>query len=224
MSTELKKIQIFLVDDHSIVNAGISKLLENNSKYLVVGDANTAEDLLLQLNEIKVDLVITDISLDGMDGIELTKRIKKQSSGAIKVLVISMHNDEYYINSAFEAGANGFLIKDFEKNEFYRAIDRIMENEIFMSRSVSKILADRYLINEFGAKSPKSFQLNLSKREIEIIKLISLGLSNKQIAEKINLSVSTIDVHRYNILKKMDVKNTAELIMKALKLKIITPD
>jgi len=213
-------IKIFLVEDHHIVRYGVKALLEANSDYVVIGESDNANDLLDQIKNINVDLVITDISMEGINGIELTKKVRKISNGAVKVLILSMHADDLYINQCFEAGANGYLLKDFKKSELFSAIQKIMKGEIYISRSVSQILANNYLYKEFSNKGSAQ-KVDITKREREIIELISLGFSNKEIAEKILVSTSTVDAHRYNILKKLEVKNTAEMIMKAIKLKII---
>jgi DNA-binding NarL/FixJ family response regulator len=215
-------VKIYLVEDHHIVRYGIKSLLELNSEFQIVGESDNAEDVLTELPKAQPDLVITDITLEGMDGIELTKKIRKATNGAVKVLVLSMHADELYINNCFEAGANGYLLKDFKKNELYSAIERIMKGEKFISRSVSQILADNFINKEYSnvGANPK---LEITKREKEIIEHISQGLSNKEIAEKLFVSISTVDAHRYNILKKLEVKNTAEMITKAIKNKIIIP-
>lgn len=214
-------IKIFLVEDHHVVRYGIKSLLDTNPQFIVIGESDNADDLLIQLSSLKVDLVITDISMEGMNGIELTKKIKKLTNGAVKVLVLSMHADDIYINQCFEAGANGYLLKDFKKAELFTAIERIMKGEIYTSRSVSQILANNYINKEYFTKSKSGYKLDITKREREIIELISLGLNNKEIANKLSVSPSTIDVHRYNILKKLEVKNTAEMIMKAIRMKII---
>lgn len=214
-------IRTFLVDDHQIVKHGIKYLLQTDPKYLVVGEAVNAEELLSQVNDLKVDLVISDITLEGMDGVELTRKLKKISKGAIKVLILSMHADNHHIKRCFEAGANGYLLKDFDKIELFAAIDKVMKNEIYTSKTVSAILATNYINQEFSKNNQAIAKVEITKREKEIIELISAGYSNKEIAEKINVSISTVDVHRYNILKKLNVKNTAEMIMKALKTKII---
>lgn len=214
--------KIFLVEDHHIVRYGIKTLLETNSDYIVIGESDNAADLLDQLKNIHVDLVITDISMEGINGIELTKLIRKNTNGAVKVLILSMHADDLYINQCFEAGANGYLLKDFKKTELFSAIEKIMKGEIYISRSVSQILANNYLNKEFSNKINGNPRVEITKREREVIQLISLGFSNKEIAEKILVSTSTVDAHRYNILKKLEVKNTAEMIMKAIRLKIIS--
>jgi DNA-binding NarL/FixJ family response regulator len=214
-------IKIFLVEDHHIVRYGIKALLEANENFVIIGESDNAEDLLDQIKNIHIDLIITDISMEGMNGIELTKKIKKITNNTVKVLILSMHADDLYINQCFEAGANGYLLKDFKKAELFSAVEKIMKGEIYISRSVSQILANNYLNKEFSNKSSGGQKVDITKREREIIELISLGFSNKEIAGKILVSTSTVDAHRYNILKKLEVKNTAEMIMKAIKLKII---
>lgn len=216
-------IKICLVEDHHIVRYGIKSLLELNPEFQIVHEADNAEDFLKDITNIKADLVITDISMDGMTGIELTKKIKKATSNSMKVLVLSMHADDLYINQCFEAGANGYLLKDFKKEELYTAIERIMKGEKFVSRSVSQILADSFINKEYNSVSNNGQKVEITKREKEIIELISHGLSNKEIAEKLFVSISTVDAHRYNILKKLEVKNTAEMITKAIKYRLIIP-
>lgn len=214
-------IKIYLVEDHHIVRYGIKSLLDLNPEFQTVGESDNGEDLLLHLKKLSIDLVITDISMTGMDGIELTKQIKKLSNGAIKVLILSMHADELYINSCFEAGANGYMLKDFKNSELNSAIEKIMKGEKYISRSASQILADNYISKEYSGTNKSGTKIDITKREKEIMELISLGYSNKEIADKIFVSISTVDAHRYNILKKMEVKNTAEMITKAIKLKLI---
>ncbi len=214
-------IRIYLVEDHHIVRYGVKSILEINPEFQIIGEADNGEDLLLELKKLKVDLVITDISMIGMDGIELTKQIKKISGGTIKVLILSMHADELYINQCFEAGANGYMLKDFKNNELGLAIQKIMKGEKYISRSASQILADNYINKEYSGTNKSGSKIEITKREKEIMELISSGLSNKEIAEKIFVSISTVDAHRYNILKKLEVKNTAEMITKAIKLQLI---
>ena len=213
--------RIYLVEDHHIVRYGIKSILEINPEFQIIGESDNAEDLLMELKKLDVDLVITDISMSGMDGIELTKKIKKTSSGAIKVLILSMHADELYINQCFEAGANGYMLKDFKNNELSSAIQKIMKGEKYISRSASQILADNYINKEYSGANKSGVKIEITKREKEIMELISHGFSNKEIAEKIFVSISTVDAHRYNILKKLEVKNTAEMITKAIKMKLI---
>ncbi len=210
--------RIYLVEDHQIVREGIKSIINLQPGLEVVGEAASAELLLDELPDKKPDLVISDISLLGMDGIELTRNVKKKHPG-IQVLIVSMHADEQLITESLEAGADGYLLKDFRNEELLVAIEKVSHGEKYISRSASEVLTQHLLNSVAGAKTQK---IELTRREKEIIELISLGLSNKEIAEKIFLSTSTVDAHRYNILKKMDAKNTAEMITKAIKLKILT--
>jgi DNA-binding NarL/FixJ family response regulator len=214
--------KIYLVEDHHIVRHGIKKMLAHSTDLQVIGESDNAEETLDELKTLDVDLVITDITMEGMNGIEFTKQVKNISGGAIKVLILSMHADELYINQCFDAGANGYLLKDFKHNELTNAIQKILNGEKFISRTASQVLANNYINKEYSGKYPNSVKLDLTKRQREIVELISHGYSNKEIAEKFSVSVSTINAHRYNILKKLEVKNTAEMIAKAVKMKLIS--
>jgi DNA-binding NarL/FixJ family response regulator len=210
-------IRIYLVEDHQIVREGIKSLLQPNAGFEVLGETATAENLVLELESKSPDLVITDITLPGMDGIALTRLLKKRQPSR-RVLIVSMHADEKLITSSLEAGADGYLLKDFRNDELLIAIDKIMLGDKFLSRGASEVLTQNILQKVSETSSAK---VTISPREKQIIEFISLGLNNKEIAEKILLSTSTVDAHRYNILKKLEVKNTAEMITKAIKLKIL---
>ena len=213
----LAMIRIYLVEDHQIVREGIKSLLQPNASFEVLGETATAENLVLELESKSPDLVITDITLPGMDGIALTRLLKKRQP-SIRVLIVSMHADEKLITSSLEAGADGYLLKDFRNDELLIAIDKIMLGDKFLSRGAAEVLTQNILQKVSESSSAK---VTISPREKQIIEFISLGLNNKEIAEKILLSTSTVDAHRYNILKKLEVKNTAEMITKAIKLKIL---
>lgn len=213
----LAMIRIYLVEDHQIVREGIKSLLQAKASFEVIGETATAENLVLELESKSPDLVITDITLPGMDGIELTRLLKNRQP-SIRVLIVSMHADEKLITNSLEAGADGYLLKDFHNDELLIAIDKIMLGDKFLSRGASEVLTQNILKN---ASESASAKVTISPREKQIIEFISLGLNNKEIAEKILLSTSTVDAHRYNILKKLEVKNTAEMITKAIKLKIL---
>lgn len=212
-------IRIFLVEDHHIVREGIKSVLEVQPSVRVVGESSKAEELLDKISGLQIDLVISDISLDGMDGIELTRQLKTKCKSDLKILIMSMHASEQYIKKCLDAGADGYLLKDFKNFELTAAIEKIMRGEKFISRSASQVLAENLISTEYSAL--KANRVEMTKREMEIIELISRGLNNKEIAEKIFVSTSTVDAHRYNILKKLDVKNTAEMITKAIKMKLL---
>lgn len=219
--------RILLVDDHQIVRDGIKNLLESTGEYLVVGEAVNVSDALNLLEKLLPDLLVTDISLANSNGIELTRKVKQIYSD-IPVLVLSMHDTEEYINLSFESGASGYLLKDCTKDEMLTAISRISNGEMFVSKSASQVLVNKMLNKTPQAQpaEPEPAEQEagpaLTKREREILDLVYEGLSNKEIAAKLFLSVRTIDTHRYNILQKFKARNTADLINKAVKAGLIS--
>jgi DNA-binding NarL/FixJ family response regulator len=211
-------IKVLLADDHPMVREGLRLAINSTSGQQVIGTAGNAAEALQLIASLKPDLLLTDISMPGVSGIELTREALKQNPG-LKVIIMSMHENDAYINNAVQAGAQGYLLKDSDKNELSEAIQMVMDGGKYFSKSVSQILVNgMYNKQEDASASDNS---GLSNREIEVLRLIAQGLSNKEIAAKLFLSVRTIDAHRYNIMQKLDVKNTAEMIRSAVKLKIV---
>jgi DNA-binding NarL/FixJ family response regulator len=211
-------IKVLLADDHPMVREGLRLAINSTSGQQVIGTAGNAAEALQLIASLKPDLLLTDISMPGVSGIELTREALKQNPG-LKVIIMSMHENDAYINNAVQAGAQGYLLKDSDKNELSEAIQMVMDGGKYFSKSVSQILVNgMYNKQEDASVSDNS---GLSNREIEVLRLIAQGLSNKEIAAKLFLSVRTIDAHRYNIMQKLDVKNTAEMIRSAVKLKIV---
>jgi DNA-binding NarL/FixJ family response regulator len=215
-------VRILLVDDHQIVRDGIKNLLEANPEMNVIGEATNAQDALDIMGKLTPDLLITDITLINSSGIDLSGKVRQKYPN-VKILMLSMHDSEDYINQSLKNGANGYLMKDCTKHELMLAVTNILAGELYISKSASQVLMNN-MFNK-TVKFPESAELkqeiNLTKRESEILQLISEGLSNKEIADKIFLSTRTVDTHRYNILQKFKAKNTAEMLNKALKLKLI---
>lgn len=216
-------IKIILVDDHQIVRDGIKNLLESNHEYSVIAEAEEVEEALKLLAKLTPDFLITDISLSNSSGIELAKRARILYPD-LPILVLSMHTSFDYINESLNVGASGYLLKDCTKHELFEAITKIMKREVYLSKSASQVLMNKAL-NKSAAyainiNSVKEDSL-LTRRELEILKLISDGLTNKEIALKLNLSVRTVDKHRFNILQKFNANNTAELLKKAGKLNLL---
>lgn len=215
-------VRILLVDDHQIVRDGIKNLLEANPEMNVVGEATNSQDALDLMGKLCPDILITDITLINSNGIELSGKVKLKYP-EVKILMLSMHDSEDYINQSLISGASGYLMKDCTKHELMLAINNILAGELYISKSASQVLMNNmYNKTSKVQEIPESKQeVNLTKRELEIMKLISEGLSNKEIADKIFLSTRTVDTHRYNILQKFKAKNTAEMLNKALKMKLI---
>lgn len=211
-----ENIKVVLADDHVVVRTGIKTLLEHEGSIQVIGEASDGQEALEVVQNLQPDLLIIDIRMPIMNGIDATKKLQ-QYSKSTKALILSMHDDEDYILQSIESGASGYLLKDTSKEEFLKAIRTVYEGGKYFSGDVSKALVNSYL-NIKDKKPQKStghpHQYDLTKREKEILALIADGLGNKDIAEKLGKSVRTIETHRFNIMKKLKVNNVVELLKK----------
>lgn len=212
---------IFIADDHSLVRDGIRSIISEHKRFKIIGEAADGNAAFEKIKELKPDLAIVDISMPGLSGINLTKAVQ-QDAPDVKVMILSMHSSEDYISNALEAGASGYLLKDSDKEEVVLAIDKIAAGETYCGKNVSQILINSF-VKSRGKRTPLSSAPIpvLSKREIQILKLIAKGLSNKEIATSLFISTRTVDAHRYNIMQKVQVRNTAELVMYAVNNKLI---
>lgn len=203
----MEKIKLMIVDDHKVVRTGLKMLFKNDKNVKVVAEAKDGEDALKEIKRLKPDVVITDISMPNMNGIQFTTKVK-ETHPEVKVLVLSMHNDDDYILDALDAGAMGYLTKDTSEDEIIKAIHSIANEQMYYSSSISSILAKKLLIKSKILDTTE----RLTERELEVLDLIVNGFSNKEIASKLFVSKRTIDNHRTNIMKKIDAKNTADIV------------
>jgi len=210
----MKKIKIILTDDHRLFRDGIKSILDDVEDIIVIGEASNHKELFSIIKNDTPDIVILDINLPEVSGIKITK-ILKEKYPEIKILILSMFNEEEFVINALEAGAWGYLPKDIQKNELLEAIYTINSGEEYYSRDISKIFIKKHIHKlNVGVqeKNPK-----LTAREIEIIKLVSEGLKNSEIAEKLFISVRTVNAHKNNIMKKLKLKSTIEIVKFAIK-------
>jgi DNA-binding NarL/FixJ family response regulator len=206
-------IRVFIVDDHPVVIEGIHSLLKNEKDIEWAGQAMNAQSCLGFFVNNTADVVLMDISMPGMDGVELCAIMKEKYPG-VMILGLSSFNQGLYIKKMMENGASGYILKNSSKEELIKAIHAVHADNIFFSGEVSQAL-------EEYQKSSKTELPVLTAREKEILALIAEGYTNPQIAEKIFLSQFTVDSHRKNLLAKLDVKNTASLIRLAVERKLI---
>ena len=206
-------IRVFIVDDHPVVIEGIHSLLQNEKDIAWMGEAMNAQSCLGFFVNNMADVVLMDISMPGMDGVELCGVMKEKYPG-IMILGLSTFNQGLYIKKMVENGASGYILKNSSKEELIKAIHAVHEGYIYFSGEVGMALQEYQKISK--AELPA-----LTSREKEILELIAEGFTNPQIAEKIFLSPFTIDSHRKNILAKLGVKNTASLIRLAVEKKLI---
>lgn len=207
-------ITVVLADDHVIVRNGIKALLESEQEIQVIGEASDGRQALEVIQKLQPDLVIMDIRMPVMNGIEATRQLVSSSS-TTKSLILSMHDNQEYVLQSIECGASGYLLKDTEKEEFIKALKEIAAGGRYFSSPVAGILADNYLNSVQRARQVKDRKkglFELSRKEQQILELVAQGLSNKDIAEKLHKSIRTVETQRFKLMKKLGVKNAVELV------------
>jgi two-component system, NarL family, response regulator NreC len=212
----MERIKVILVDDHQIVRDGIKSLITDNPNINIITEASSATELRDKLETYKPDVILMDINLPDATGIELTKELK-ESKPEIKVLILSMHMGEDFIVNAIEAGAKGYLPKTTSKKELITAINTIAKGEDYFNESISNILIKSYVKRAQTPKKEEEKIVDLTRREKEIITLFALGMSNKEIADKLFISIRTVESHKNNIMNKLELKSTVDLVKFALK-------
>ncbi len=215
-------IKVLLVDDHGIVRDGIKATLNSEKNIKIVGEASNGLEAIEQVKKLAPNVVVMDISMPEMNGIEATSIISDRFPNS-KTLILSMHDNEDYILKSIESGASGYILKDTGKEEFIKAITTIYKGDKYFSTPVSSIIAEGYLqkIKKGSTPDDDSDNFGLTKREKGILKMIINGNSNREIADSFAISIRTIETHRFNIMKKLKVKNAAELVKLALENKIV---
>jgi len=205
-------IKVYIVEDHSVVVEGIRSLLQNERAFEVVGNTATGEGCLQYFHSNMADVILMDISLPDMSGIDLCKTIKKNYPG-IMVLALSTYNQSIYISKMMESGASGYLLKNSGRQEIIQALVDVANGKTYLSFEAGQALKSGTL--------KKAEQPLLTKREKEILQLITEGLTNIQIAEKLFISIDTVDTHRKNLYSKLNVKNTVMLMRYAIENNLI---
>jgi DNA-binding NarL/FixJ family response regulator len=207
-------LKIVLADNHSLIRHGIKKLIEKNSELEVVGEVGDGEELLCFLEDHSVDLIVLDISMPGIGGMEAAASVKKKYPW-IKILMLTMHTSQQIFYNAMIAGADGYLLKDDSDEELLVAIDRVKSGKNYISPRLADDFTDDVIeMYRNGKKSP--FR-ELTKREKEILQLVVNGYTSKKMAEHLGLSPRTIDHHRSNLLKKLNKRNSADLVNYAVR-------
>lgn len=217
-----KTITIFLADDHTIVRQGLAKLLEEESNFRVVGEAKNGREAVSKVEELKPHIVIMDIAMPLLNGIEATRQIKKIHPRT-KVIILSMHSNDRYISELFSLGASGYLLKDSTGTNIIKAINATLNGDTYLSPSIS-----RRFIEDYVSLKKKSFKedlySNLSNREREVFQMIAEGHSTKEISEILFISPSTVKTHRSRIMEKLKIKNISQLIQFAICIGIVNID
>ncbi|MBN2166367.1 MAG: response regulator transcription factor [Marinilabiliaceae bacterium] len=213
----MNKVKLFLVDDHKIFREGLKQLIEIEEVGTVIAEASNGQEFLTKLEDAVPDLVLMDISMPVMNGIEATK-LAKEKYPDLTILALSMHGDEEYYYKMIEAGVKGFLLKDSGIKEIERAIYSVVEGDSYFSNELL-----RKIISGMNKKSKESVpeKDGLTSREIEVLQEICSGHTNEEIADKLCISAQTVKGHRSNLLSKTNCKNSASLVMYAIKYKLV---
>lgn len=209
-------IRVVLADDHVFVRDGIKSLLENDENLEVVGEATDGLEALKSVEINKPDLLILDIRMPNLTGIEVVEKLRSQNN-LVKIVMLSMHESEEYVLKSIKAGADGYLLKGSSKEEFLKALHTVSEGGKYFSGDISSILIGQLTHpNSFAeGKQQPTEEMLITKREKEILSLLLSGKGNKEIAEALDISKRTAEVHRFNLMKKLKVKNLIELSNKA---------
>lgn len=206
MKTMNKKIRIVIADDHLLIAETWATLINMDPDFEVVKVFDNTQTLIEEISDIKPDIAILDININPFSGIEATKMIRRLAPGT-KIIGVSMHNQPSFAKKMMRNGAMGYVTKSSNKNEMYEAIRTVMKGEKFICAEIQRNITNQVLMDDDDNKLSR-----LTEREIEIIKLIKNGSTNKEIAEKLFLSPRTVETHRARILKKLDLKNSLSLV------------
>ena len=216
----MRKIRILLADDHQLMRSGLRLLIEQQPDLTVVGEAGDGREVVSLAKSLKPDVVVMDIGMPNLNGIEATHQIT-QIHPEIAVVILSMHSDEGYVLRVLKAGAKGYLLKDSAEADLIKAVHAVAGGKSFFSPAVSKVLLDDYVRKLKRTGIEDAYDL-LTPREREILQLIAEGKSNKDVANLLNLSVYTVETHRSNIMEKLHLRGLPELILYAVRKGIIS--
>ena len=221
----MDKIRIILADDHELVRSGLVKILEVHKDLQIVGEAGDGLEAVEQTKKLKPDVLIIDLSMPRLSGIDATKMVRKECPD-VAVLVLTMHQNEQYVYQIFNAGAAGYILKESSKEELASAIRTVAKGEKYFSSRISEIMVKSYLRKGSGREESASMGLIdstdvLTSREKEVLSLIAEGFSNQEISAKLFISPRTVDTHRTNIMQKLDIHSTASLVQYAFKIGLL---
>ncbi len=213
--------RILLVDNHTLVRAGVRSLLEVLPSVQVVGEAADGREALLLIKERNPDLVFMDIAMEGMNGLEATRRVVK-SFPRVRVVMLSIHSNEEYVSQALRAGASGYMLKDAAPAELEIAINAVSGGATYLSPAVSRQVVDDYLrrVHEQEATAAEM----LTPRQREVLQLIAEGCSTKEIAQRLDLGIKTVETHRTQLMERLDIHDIAGLVRYAIRHGLVSPE
>mgnify|MGYP000435190055 CR=1 FL=1 len=216
-----KIVRIVLVEDHTILREGLRALLSADPKFEIVGEADDGREAVRQVEKLIPDLVVMDLSMPRMTGMDAIREIKRRHP-VTKIIALTVHKAEEYLRNTLQAGADGYVLKDATHEELMLAIQNVLKGKTYLSPSVSNTVIEGYLEGKENQIPNPKLGL-LSPREREILKRIAEGYKNKEIAADLCISLKTVEKHRANLMKKLDLHNTAALTAYAIEKGLVTP-
>ena len=219
----MKKIKVVIAEDHTIVRKGLCALLQGEPDIEVVGEAENGREALRIVERLLPDVVVMDIAMPGLNGLETTRQLKKKFPN-MKILILTMHDNEEYIFETLRAGASGYLIKRSAPNELISAIQSVYRNESFLSPAISKKVIDGFVQSGGSAMREDADAARLTTREREILRLIAEGNSLREISRLLHISIKTVESHKAHIMEKLSLRSIAELTQYAIRKGLIRLD
>lgn len=216
----MNKIKVLIADDHGIVRKGLRLQLEQHAEFEVVGEASDGREAVQRADELSPDVVVIDIAMPNLNGIQATAQIVKKNP-RVGVIILSMHSDESYVTRSLTAGAKGYLLKDSADVDLQRAVQSVAQGKSFFSPAIANTLLEDYMrqLQQRGLKDRYDL---LTDREKEVFQMLAEGKSNKDIAQTLNLSPYTVETHRTRIMQKLDLHNSTDIVLYAVRKKIIS--
>ena len=217
----MDKTRVLLAEDHTIVRKGLRSLLDKETGIEVVGEAEDGREAIVKAEELHPDVVVMDIAMPGLNGLEATRQIKKRFPD-MKIIILTMHANEEYILQSLKAGASGYLVKKSAPAELISAINAVHKGNSFLSPSISRTVIDEYIRRSKEISEGEEGFEQLTVREREVLQLIAEGRKTREIAELLYISIKTVETHRAHIMNKLDIHSTAELTRYAIRKGIIS--
>jgi two-component system response regulator NreC len=216
----LAKLRVLLGDDHTLVRHGLRKILEERPDWEIVAEVGDGREAVRKCTALKPDVAVLDIAMPLLNGIDATQQIVRKVPDT-KVLVLSMHSDEAYVTRALQAGATGYMLKDSAGKDLLKGIASVAAGQAYFSPAIASLMLDDYVRRVAGSGVADRYE-TLSEREREIFQLIAEARTNKEVAELLEISPATVETHRARILQKLDIHNTAELVLYAVRRGVIS--
>lgn len=217
------RIKILLTDDHKLIRDGIQSLLEKTEDMVVIGSVSSGEEAINAAREDRPDVILMDILMGGMTGIEATRWIK-ESDPTIKIILVTMEISKEYVSAGIKSGVDGYLPKDVDKETLLQAIRSVYGGERFFNDAIMKLVFEDFYTHEKVKSADKKLPNDLTKREFEVLALVASGKTNKELADVLFISIKTVETHKMHIMEKLGLRNSTELVRYAIKNNIISVD